>query len=260
MSVFQRAFHIAHMIHPQGGTCLEFGVHVGNTYIWQAREILTKYTNSKLIGFDSWQGLPEETSGIWFPERHAKGEFASPKDVVTRKLYQLTTLSDNRFSFVDGFFSDSLSEEVRNNINDVIFVNIDVDMYKSTIDLLDFIKPLCKPGVIIYWDDWKDPADQHDREWGEHLAFADWLKKNEDVKVETLEINPINQRSMIITEVNGMAMDNFSLSISDIRYRANSIQTDHFDLGYQEYQKIKKLLSKLPFKKWLKLMYHRYIA
>ncbi|MGB7442582.1 MAG: TylF/MycF/NovP-related O-methyltransferase [Coleofasciculaceae cyanobacterium] len=260
MSVFRRSFHLAHAIHPQGGTCLEFGVHVGNTYIWQAKEILKNYPQSQLIGFDSWQGLPEEASGIWVPERHRKGQFSSSKEVVTRRLYQLTSPSDDRFSFVDGFFSDSLTDEVRKNISDIIFVNIDVDLYKSTIDVLDFLKPLCKPGLIIYWDDWKDPADQHEAGWGEHLAFTNWIKENEDVKVETLEIDPINRRAMIVTEVNGMTLADCSLSISDIRYKASSTKTDDFDQGYEEYLKIKEKLRKLPFLQLMKSIYYRFIA
>ena len=40
------------------------------------------------------------------------------------------------------------------SLSSLIFVNVDVDLYISTIQLLDFIKPLMRPGMIIYWDDW----------------------------------------------------------------------------------------------------------
>ena len=80
-STFEKAFHLSNFIFPKGGTCLEFGVYVGNTYMYQVQHILNKYTNTKLIGFDSWQGLPPETEGIWYPDRHATGKFATTKDV-----------------------------------------------------------------------------------------------------------------------------------------------------------------------------------
>ena len=45
--------------YPDGGTILEFGVGLGTSYCYLADMILAG-CDCKLIGFDSFQGLPEE--------------------------------------------------------------------------------------------------------------------------------------------------------------------------------------------------------
>jgi hypothetical protein len=91
-------------------------------------------------------------------------------------------------------------------------------MYSSTIELLDFISPMLRPGVVLYWDDWKDPRDTHRRGWGEHQAWHDWLVKHPDVAAETIEVNAVEQRFMVISAANGQQLTKPSLT--DIRYRA----------------------------------------
>lgn len=196
MNLFQRAFHLAHFIFPDGGTTLEFGVFRGGTYAYQAEQILKHYPRDVLIGFNSWQGLPAETEGVWAPERHAAGKYAAPKDEVKGKLGALgISDADPRFRLVDGFYSESLTPSLRDEIGPIVFVNIDVDIYSSTIELLDFIGPMLRPGVVLYWDDWKDPRDAHNGEWGEHRAWHDWLVKHPGVAAETIEVNPVEQKS-----------------------------------------------------------------
>jgi len=197
--LFQDAFLLANKNFPDGGTCLEFGVSIGNTYMWQAEQILTEFKNNKLIGFDSWEGLPEESKNVWYPDRHSIGAFAYPKELVEARLkVLLNDIPDERFQFVDGFFSESLTGELQKQIDDVIFINIDVDIHKSTIELLVFVKPFLRSGVIIYWDDWLDPQDVSEKHgsWGEHLAWEEWSKENPEIKTKTIKVNEWNQRIM----------------------------------------------------------------
>lgn len=201
--LFRDAFLLAHQNFPQGGACLEFGVASGRTYIWQANQLVRRYKGSTLIGFDSWQGLPKETEGVWCPERHAEGQFSFPKACVQNALEIIDGYEENkkRFRFVDGFYSDSLCDKVRDTIRDVIFINIDVDVYVSTIQLLDFVKPLLQKGTIIYWDDWLDPVDipEGKDSWGEHRAWKDWSQKNPEIRVKVVAVNDVNQRIMEVT-------------------------------------------------------------
>jgi methyltransferase family protein len=252
MSLFQRAFHIAHMIHPEGGACLEFGVYEGRTYLWQARQILSRYPNSSLIGFDSWSGLPEETNGVWAPERHARGGFAAPKELVVRRLRELTDGPDERFSFVDGFFGESLTDAVRARVHNVIFINLDVDLHRSTLEVLEFLEPLWQPGLVVCFDDWKDPADDHAGAWGEHRAFTEWLAGHGGMEFETLEVNLLNQRSMVVTRVGGARLRS---SLGELRYRAHSLPVDHFDRGYEEYLRFKGRLARFGLLGVLKRLY-----
>ena len=123
MNIFKRSFHLSHFIFPTGGTCLEFGVFKGATYAYQAEQILKKYNNSSIIGFDSWLGLPDETQGIWAPKRHEPGNYCADKDEVLLKLSRIgASTNDHRFKLVDGFFEKTLTDDLRKTINDLIFV------------------------------------------------------------------------------------------------------------------------------------------
>ena len=196
MKEMMQGFHKAHENFPQGGTCLEFGVFTGTSYMNQVNCIISTYKNTKLIGFDSWQGLPAETTGVWAPDRHAQGKFSTPKDAILNKLGHL--INDKRFAIVDGFFKDSLTVELQKTIKDLIFVNIDVDIHSSTWDILNFIYPLLRPGVIIYFDDWKDPRDLHVGKWGEHLAWEEFIEMHSEIKYNTFVVNKLNQRCLEI--------------------------------------------------------------
>src|SRR3990167_1442476 len=198
-SVFVQAFLEAQRLFPPGSkTCLEFGVGKGGSYVWQVNQIVKNFKDTTLIGFDSWCGLPDETPGVWCPGRHIRGNFAHPKSIVLDELTKIGVKNDPRFMLVDGFFDKSLTKEVQQSISNLIFVNIDVDIHSSSILALDFIKPLLKENVILYWDDWKDPIDKYDGKWGEHLAWEQWSQKNPEVKTETIVIGGSNERYMRI--------------------------------------------------------------
>lgn len=190
-TLFQKAFHLAHKLNGTG-TCLEFGVGWGDSFIYQLNEIKKNYTESKLIGFDSFKGLPEEHHDVWRPTRHSKGNFSFSKDFIIKKM---GCKLDERISLVEGFYEETLIDELRKSIDNVIFVNIDVDLYISSVQVLKFINPLLKTNTILYWDDWKDPKDNHHESWGEHRAYNEWIKVS-DKKCETIMVNEYNQRVM----------------------------------------------------------------
>lgn len=64
----------------------------------------------------------------------------------------------------------------RYNIGKVGFVNIDVDLYSSTCQVLDFLfqNQLLSPGTIIRYDDWRTGA-----EWETGNSKAHQEKRNE---------------------------------------------------------------------------------
>ncbi|HJY98791.1 MAG TPA: class I SAM-dependent methyltransferase [Patescibacteria group bacterium] len=195
--IFTDAFLEAQKLFPNGAkTCLEFGVGAGNSYLWQAEQIIKHFNDTTLIGFDSWAGLPKETKGVWYPKRHGQGNFSFPKSAVLGELQKMGIRNDPRFRFVDGFFDKSLTKEVQRTISNLVFVNIDVDVHSSSLLVLDFIKPHLRNKVIIYWDDWKDPKDGFEGKWGEHLAWEEWSRKNPEIRTKTLAVNEFNQRYM----------------------------------------------------------------
>ncbi len=193
-------FHKAHNTFGSG-TCLEFGVMYGNSYIWQVLQILNSYPKDKLLGFDSWQGLPKETEGVWAPDRHHEGAFSTTKDVVIGRMEEYGVFIGDQFKLVDGFFSKSLTEELRAKIENLIFVNVDVDIHSSTMEVLRWIRPLLRVGTVIYFDDWLDPIDvgKGAPEWGEHLAWKQWKEENPTLDAKMIALNDYNQRAFEIT-------------------------------------------------------------
>jgi len=196
-----KAFWLAHKIF-KNGTCLEFGVSRGTTYMWMAEQILKSYPESKLIGFDSWMGLPKEAAGVWWPWRHREGAFGASKSNILGHLKELgVEESDPRFTFVDGFFEKSLTEEVRLSIKNLIYINIDSDLYISAIQALTFITPLLRKGIVINMDNFRPPEDKLDADYGENLAWKEWLLKNPNIKAAMVETNKKNQRYFKIESV-----------------------------------------------------------
>jgi len=185
------------------GTCLEFGVMYGNSFMWQILQILNFFPKDQLIGFDSWQGLPKETPGVWAPERHHEGAFSTTKDVVIGRMEEYNVFIGDRFKLVDGFFSKSLTPELQSVIGEgdskVIFINVDVDIHSSAMEVLRWVRPLLQVGTVLYFDDWKDPIDTHDGPWGEHLAWAQWTKENPSIQAKLVSLNDVNQRAFEIT-------------------------------------------------------------
>lgn len=104
-------------------TYLEFGVFRG----WSLGQIARRFTNpdTKLYGFDSFEGLPEAWGGLM--PRH----FA---------IDDTPTLSDGRAALVKGYFQNTVAEFLASNpVAGPALVHFDADLYSSTLFLLTVI-------------------------------------------------------------------------------------------------------------------------
>ena len=68
------------------------------------------------------------------------------------------------------------------DLRPAVIVNIDCDLYSSTVDALDMIKSKLQQGTIIMMDDWN--CFSSDRSKGERRALREFLEKNSDVELE----------------------------------------------------------------------------
>ena len=116
---------------------LEFGVFRGDaTRNWSK---LLRNPRSKIHGFDSFEGLPEN----WLLHR-PKGHFslggAIPK------------IDDVRVQFLKGWFEQTLPN-YKCPPHDVLVLNFDADLYSSTIFVLNTLQDVIVPGTYIYFDE-----------------------------------------------------------------------------------------------------------
>jgi hypothetical protein len=136
---------------------LEFGVHQGAS-LREWTGLLT-HPDSRLHGFDSFRGLPDE-----FDARNGitRGHF----DVGGRP----PPIDDQRVSFYVGWFEDVLpSYEVPDHGR--LVVNLDADLYSSTKVVLDHLEPFIVSGTLLYFDNLSQPDH-------ELRAFHDFMEQS----------------------------------------------------------------------------------
>ena len=149
------------------GDIAEVGTYLGGT----AHLLAKACPKKKLHIFDTFEGMPETLPEV---DHHTHGDFSSTSlEMVT------TNLADcNNVTFHKGFFPDTAGpvENIR-----FCFVHIDVDIYQSVKDCLDFFYPRMDIGAIIVLDDYEMPTCQ-----GVKIAITEFLaNKPENVIITT---------------------------------------------------------------------------
>lgn len=133
---------------------LEFGVFRGASLFKWAQ--LNTATDSRFIGFDSFEGLPEDWT-TW----HVKGTF-STGGVVPKT-------DDRRIQFIKGLFSDTLRPFVAAfEPRSQLVIHNDSDLYSSTLFVLATIDPFVSPGTVLIFDEFSNLL----HEW---KAFHDYM-------------------------------------------------------------------------------------
>jgi hypothetical protein len=147
---------------------LEFGVAAGSSMRYWSKKLT--HPGSALHGFDSFEGLPE-AAGPW-----KKGEFGT-HGVVPQ-------IADPRIRFFKGWFDHTLPGYSPPG-HDLLIINLDADLYSSTLCVLHALRPHIRPGTVLYFDEMN---------WVEHeaRAFDDFLRvsgMNFDVLCADMTLN-----------------------------------------------------------------------
>lgn len=168
------------------GDYYEFGVFRGGAFLaaGQAVDELGMH-HMRLYGFDSFEGLPAAEGVDAGDPRFFEGQFACSLEDVERNL-ESNGLDMSKVTMIKGFYSDSLTEELRaqHSFKPVAVTLLDCDYYTSTMEALDWLQPLLLPGSVLLFDDWHSYDSAEDR--GQPKALEDWLDKNPDFRVEML--------------------------------------------------------------------------
>ena len=122
---------------------LEFGVHKG--YSIQKFASYNTHAESKFIGFDSFEGLPNDWRN--FIKVYKKNHFD-----VGGKIPQV---SDTRIEFIKGWFNSTLPiflNKFKFNDFEKVIIHLDADIYSSTLYCLERISKVC-PQVSLIFDE-----------------------------------------------------------------------------------------------------------
>jgi O-methyltransferase len=127
-------------------TYLEFGVYRGDSLrMWLAG---IPHPDSRFVGFDTFTGLPER----WRPTEPA-GHFNANGAIPDIK--------DSRCSFEVGLFQDTLPAFVGcSKLSRRLVVNLDADMFTSTLFVLTTLAPHLKSRDLIFFDEFSCPLDE----------------------------------------------------------------------------------------------------
>lgn len=125
---------------------LEFGVYRGDSLrMWLSR---IPHPDSRFVGFDTFTGLPER----WRPTEPA-GHFNANGAIPE--------VNDPRCGFEVGLFQDTLPAFVtRTDLSGRLVVNLDADMFTSTLFVLTTLAPFLKPEDLIFFDEFSCPLDE----------------------------------------------------------------------------------------------------
>ncbi len=118
---------------------LEFGVYEGRSMRWWSGHLTAP--DASLVGFDSFEGLPED----WRPGL-GTGTFSTGR---------IPQIDDPRVSFQVGWFDDTLPKfDIPEH--DQLVVNVDSDLYSSAVTVLGWVEPYLRPGTLLYFDEFPD--------------------------------------------------------------------------------------------------------
>jgi O-methyltransferase len=136
-------------------TYLEFGVYRGATMRWWVDKI--SHPQSRFVGFDTFTGLPE-----WWRATEPAGHFNADG--------KTPDIKDPRCGFKVGLFQDTLPHFVRDcDLSGRLVVNLDADMFTSTLFVLTTLARVLKSGDILFFDEFSCPLD-------EYRAFEEFVR------------------------------------------------------------------------------------
>jgi O-methyltransferase len=150
--------HLVDLIEEVPGDIVECGVGAGKSLYMLG--VLTEKGKHprRLWGFDSFRGLPPpapEDEADTDPGTIRAGKYAyRVSDVRARMIsYGMSKAQlKKRFVFVKGYFPDSFPQY---SGGPIALLHLDVDLYQSYKDCLEWFEPLVAPGGVIAFDEYR---------------------------------------------------------------------------------------------------------
>ncbi len=157
------------------GDYVEFGSHGATTFCLAYHQAALHRHQAKLWAFDSFQGFPEQRDALDDHPKWQKGRMSTSLEKF-HELCQSRGVPRTAYTVFPGFFSKVLPTLSKDDApNNIALAYIDCDLYSSTMDVLKFLTPRFKHGMIIAFDDyycWSDTQAS-----GERMAMMECFGK-----------------------------------------------------------------------------------
>jgi hypothetical protein len=151
---------------------------------------------ASFFAFDSFEGLPETDKEDGYFE---EGTFNTSEEDFKRIVKKNTGYKLSEENIIKGFYNNTLTDNLRETLPKVGIVHIDVDLYSSTIEVLNFIKPLLVKGSLLIFDDWY--CFPGGSEAGERKAFMEFSNDNSGFEFEEWKNYSTFGKSIFVKEV-----------------------------------------------------------
>jgi len=167
---------------PQFGDYLEFGVNRGTSMVCVYRALLNRgLPHVRLVGFDSFEGLPPESADEgWVP-----GDFKSSYAATTAYLTKMG-VDMGRITLVKGWFSQTCTSQTtaRLALEKASLIMVDCDIYSASRDVLHYVEPLIRDHAIVICDDWSSRGSDEQR--GQNDAFEEFLQEYKQLSAQLM--------------------------------------------------------------------------
>ena len=131
------------------GDAVECGVFRGGTALLEAQTLAESWDGGRHLHlFDSFEGMPETVEGV---DRFAAGDLRTTSAERVRSLL----LPYSGVEFHVGYIPDTFAGL---ELERIAWAHIDVDIYQSVVDSIDFIYPRLLPGGFMIFDDYGFPS------------------------------------------------------------------------------------------------------
>lgn len=160
------------------GDYAEFGCYGATTFTlaWGASRLVGHQAH--LWGFDSFAGLPATADPRDVHAGWVEGEMHTDEGRFV-DLCLSRGLPRQDFTTVPGFYADSLRPTAPGPRPDrIAFAFVDCDLYTSTVDVLRFLGPRLRHGMILAFDDYFCSGTESPS--GERLAAGEFFAANPD--------------------------------------------------------------------------------
>jgi hypothetical protein len=152
--------HLLELVENVPGDIVECGVGAGKSLFMLGLLTEDRKHPRRLWGFDSFQGLPapaHEDEPDSAPKRIKAGKYAHSEAEVRARMISNGISETNlakRFVFVQGYFPTSFPQYAGKR---VALLHLDVDLYQSYKDCLEWFEPKVARGGAITCDEYRQP-------------------------------------------------------------------------------------------------------